>query len=96
MCDAVERQNDFCNACHLPDGGGPLHIDIRHDFDARPPHNLAGLHALRVREADAPPDPMRCIDCHGGVGLVGQARVKMLAARDALVWLSGDFEEPDR
>jgi cytochrome c556 len=29
------------------------------------------------------------------VGLVGRARVKLLAARDALVWLSGDFEEPD-
>lgn len=95
VSDAVERQNDFCNACHLPDGGGPLHIDIRRGFDARPPHNLAGLHALRVREGDAPPDPMRCIDCHGGVGLVGRARVKLLAARDALVWLSGDFEEPD-
>lgn len=95
VSDAVERRNDFCNACHLPDGGGPLHARIRHDFDARPPVNLAGLHALRVRADDAPPEPMRCIDCHGGVGLVGRARVKWLATRDALVWLSGDFEEPD-
>ena len=94
VSDAVERQNDFCNACHLPDGGGPLHIGIRNDFDARPPVNLASLHAVQVRARDEPSEPARCIDCHGGVGFVGQSRVKLLAARDALVWLSGDFEEP--
>ena len=36
-----------------------------------------------------------CIDCHGGVGRVGRSKVKLLAARDALVWLVGDFDEPD-
>ncbi len=95
VSDAVERQNDFCNACHLPDGGPPLHLVIREDFDQRPPVNLAGLHASMIRADMSPPDPARCIDCHGGVGFVGKARVKMLAARDALVWLSGDFDEPD-
>jgi len=95
VSDAVERQNDFCNACHLPDGGGPLHLSIREGFDARPPASLAGLHGPAIRADAAPPDPARCIDCHGGVGLVGRTRVKLLAARDALVWLTGDFEEPD-
>lgn len=95
VSDAVERQNDFCNACHLPDGGGPLHLSNREGFDTRPPVNLAGLHASTIRADAAPADPARCIDCHGGVGFVGKARVKLLAARDALVWLGGDFEEPD-
>ena len=95
VSDAIERQNDFCNACHLPDEGGPLHVGQRRDFDARPPVNLAGLHAVRIRADQAGDDPARCIDCHGGVGFRGKLRVKWLAARDALVWLGGDFEEPD-
>lgn len=93
VSDAVERQNDFCNACHLP-SGVPLHIELREAFDQRPPPNLAARHAQVVRADVSPADPMRCIDCHGGVGLVGKARVKWLAARDALVWLGGDFDEP--
>jgi nitrate/TMAO reductase-like tetraheme cytochrome c subunit len=92
--DALERNNDFCNACHLSPEV-PLHIDIRRGFDARPPANLAAIHS-RTRETErALSGAGRCIDCHGGVGLVGRTRVKLLAARDALVWLSGDFEEPD-
>lgn len=95
VSDAVERDNDFCNACHLPDGGGPLHLSIRTDFDARPPASLAALHARAIRADAVPAEPARCIDCHGGVGLAGKARVKLLAARDSLVWLTGDFDEPD-
>jgi hypothetical protein len=55
---------------------------------------LAGLHAgSRVfhREDSA----FRCIDCHGGKSLAGRVRVKTLAAKDALVYLSGRFEEPE-
>ncbi|MBW2275332.1 MAG: hypothetical protein JRG96_18860 [Deltaproteobacteria bacterium] len=93
VSDALERNNDFCTACHHADGT-PLHIQIRRDFDGRPVHSLAGLHAgARVPERALRP-ATRCIDCHGGVGLVGRARIKALAARDALVWLTGDFEEP--
>lgn len=93
LSDAVERNNDFCNACHLP-SGAILHEPIRRDFDGRPPMNLAARHAVVVR-ADLPDeDRMRCIDCHGGVGLLGRAEVKLLAARDTLVYLSGDFDEP--
>ena len=57
--------------------------------------NLAGLHAREIRSDEAPVEPARCIDCHGGVGFVGKGRVKLLAARDTLVWLGGDFDEPD-
>jgi nitrate/TMAO reductase-like tetraheme cytochrome c subunit len=93
ISDVVERNNDFCNACHLrPEV--PLHIEIRHDFDARPPNNLAGLHGATQVASRAVREATRCIDCHRGVGLVGRAEVKLLAARDALVWLSGDFDEP--
>jgi len=93
VTDRLERENDFCNACHLaPDR--PLHIDVRRDFDAVPAASLAGVHgAARVdaREEGA----FRCIDCHGGHGLVGRARVKALAAKDAFWWAVGSFQEPE-
>jgi nitrate/TMAO reductase-like tetraheme cytochrome c subunit len=95
--DALERQNDFCNACHIEQDGRDvaLHIDIRRDMDGSPPMTLVASHALGMPAA-RPEDPgMRCIDCHGGVGLAGRARVKLLAARDTLVWLSGSAREPE-
>jgi len=92
--DLLEQDNDFCNACHLPNGV-PLHEQIRDDFDARPPPTLAAFHAGEPVESH-PADPhFRCIDCHGGVGLVGRTRVKILAAKDAFFWAIGDYDEPD-
>jgi nitrate/TMAO reductase-like tetraheme cytochrome c subunit len=95
--DRLEQDNDFCNACHL-DGwlsGTPLHLEHRRDLDARPPLSLAAAHAA-AGHRERPDDPaFRCIDCHGGVGLVGRARVKVLAAKDAFWWVVGRFEEPD-
>ncbi len=93
VSDALESDNDFCNACHL-EPGLPLHIEIRRDFDAEPPSSLAGLHGSAPAE-HRPDEAFRCIDCHGGVSFAGRLRVKALAARDALVYLSGRFEEPD-
>lgn len=91
--DVLEQDNDFCNACHLREGV-PLHETIRTDFDGRPPMTLAALHASKAVAA-RPDDPaMRCIDCHGGVGWLGRARIKALAAKDAFWWLTGRFEEP--
>jgi nitrate/TMAO reductase-like tetraheme cytochrome c subunit len=94
--DALERNNDFCNACHLRGEGEtvPLHRDIRRDFDGRPAVDLAALHAVALPDERPGYPSMRCIDCHGGVGLVGRARVKWLAAKDAFWWVVGDFEEP--
>jgi nitrate/TMAO reductase-like tetraheme cytochrome c subunit len=90
--DSLEQDNDFCNACHL-EPGLPLHIDIREDFDARPVESLVGAHAAVMRPVG---EPFLCIDCHGGVGLLGRARVKVLAGKDAFWWAVGHFEEPTR
>ncbi len=92
--DVLERNNDFCNACHLREGV-PLHIDIRRDFDARPVATLAALHASVAVETSPPSRAFRCIDCHGGSGLLGKARVKALAAKDAFWWATGHFDEPE-
>jgi len=94
--DALEARNDFCNACHLPNGD-VLHGEIRAGFDAAPPRTLSGLHQAAgvLLGSGTESREFRCIDCHGGVGFVGRAKVKALAAKDALVWLGGDFDEPD-
>lgn len=93
VTDRLERDDDFCNACHLaPDR--PLHREIRRDFDARPPASLAAAHgAARVEARDDP--AFRCIDCHGGASPLGRARVKALAGLDAFWYVTGRFEEPD-
>jgi hypothetical protein len=89
VSDRLEADNDFCTSCHLTEER-PLHIDLRRDFDAVPAVNLAGVHGAAEGERG-----FRCIDCHGGVGLVGRARVKALAAKDAFWYVVGHFDEPD-
>jgi hypothetical protein len=93
VSDRLEQDNDFCNACHLQPGV-PLHVDIRRDFDATPAASLAGLHGGSRIETRADP-AFRCIDCHGGTGAGGRARVKVLAAKDAFWYVTGRFQEPD-
>jgi nitrate/TMAO reductase-like tetraheme cytochrome c subunit len=92
VTDRLERDNDFCNACHLePDL--QLHEAVRDAFDARPAIGLAGAHAVAgVQGRDS---GFRCIDCHGGTSFVGRVRVKALAAKDAFWYVVGHFEEPD-
>ena len=92
--DRLEKDNDFCNACHLPDGT-PLHLEIRERFDRIVPSNLAGVHGRGWVEDRRDP-AFRCIDCHAGSGAVERTRVKILSARDAIRYLAGRFEEPDR
>lgn len=90
--DRLERENDFCNACHLP-GDTPLHIENREYFDRIIPQNLAGLHGRGwVEEREDP--AFRCIDCHSGSGLLERGRIKLLSARDGLRYVVGGFEEP--
>ncbi|MBW2231747.1 MAG: hypothetical protein JRG92_02995 [Deltaproteobacteria bacterium] len=90
--DAIERNNDTCTACHIDDM--PLHLDIRRDFDGRPPASLSALHAQRASEQRSEDPVMRCIDCHGGVSFAGKLRVKYLALRDSVIWLAGRGQEP--
>ena len=92
VTDRLEQDNDFCNACHL-DAATPLHTEVRRAFDASPPGNLAALHASEPVEGRE--DGFRCIDCHGGASLVGRARVKALAGKDAFWYVVGHFEEPE-
>lgn len=91
--DRLERQNDFCNACHLP-GGTPLHLENRENFDRVIPQNLAGVHGRGwVEEREDP--AFRCIDCHAGSGLLEHGAIKLLAARDGLRYMIGSFDEPE-
>ena len=92
VTDYLERDNDFCIACHLTEEV-PLHDAIRLDFDAQAPASLAGLHGVAGVEGRAHA-AFRCIDCHGGASFVGRARVKALAAKDAFWYAMGHFEEP--
>jgi nitrate/TMAO reductase-like tetraheme cytochrome c subunit len=93
VTDRLEQDDDFCNACHVS-ADVPLHIEIRRETDARPPRSLAGRHAEAGTSARAD-GGFRCIDCHGGTSLLGRARVKALAAKDAFWYVLGRFEEPD-
>jgi hypothetical protein len=91
--DRLEQDDAFCNACHLP-GGATLHEAQLADFRARPAVSLAVAHAAAGNDARGD-GAFRCIDCHGGTGLAGRARVKLLSARDALVYVTGRFAEPE-
>lgn len=96
VTDHLERDNDFCNACHLTPAT-PLHIEIRRAFDATEPATLAGAHGRARVDARAGDEAaFRCIDCHGGASLRGRARVKLLAALDGFWYATGRFDEPDR
>ena len=82
----LESNNEFCVACHLNEQT-PLHEEKMKELMATPPVNLVSLHY----QADS---EFRCIQCHGGASFANQLRVKAVAARDALVYLLGRFEEP--
>jgi Cytochrome c3 len=90
--DRLEENDAFCTSCHLA-SGAPLHRDNASDFAARPPLSLAAAHAQAGNDGRAD-GALRCIDCHGGTGVTGRARVKLLSLRDGLVYLSGRFDEP--
>lgn len=84
--DALESNNDFCTSCHL-DANTPLHAHKRRDFQASPATSMAAAH--HAARAD-----FRCIDCHRGASFPNRVRVKALAARDAVMYVLGRFEEP--
>ncbi|HEY8368707.1 MAG TPA: hypothetical protein VIM86_05255 [Thermodesulfobacteriota bacterium] len=86
-----ERDNAFCVSCHGPAGSNrPLHAAIfeRYASSARPGPDMATAHA------QASPK-VRCIDCHGGTGVLGRARVLALSARDTALYLARWYREPE-
>jgi hypothetical protein len=90
--DRLEENDAFCSSCHLA-SGTPLHADNAADFRARPAASLAVAHAAAGNRTRAD-GAFRCIDCHGGTGLAGRARVKLLSLRDGLIYATGRFDEP--
>lgn len=94
VSDHLESDNDFCNACHLPDGT-PLHAQIREDFERLVPVDLGGVHGRAFPDRHEDDPAFRCIDCHASAGVVGRTGVKLLATVDALRYAAGSFEEPD-
>lgn len=84
--DHLESDNEFCVSCHL-DADTPLHDAKMREGMAAPPVNLTSLHLA------ADPDFL-CIACHGGASFANRLRVKSVAARDALAYVLGRFEEP--
>ncbi len=88
ITDRLESDNEFCVSCHL-DAETPLHAAKFEELRAEPAASLAGAH----RSAEA---AFLCIDCHGGASFPNRLRVKTVAARDALSYVLGGFEEPTR
>lgn len=78
----LEQRDRFCIACHL-------HEQKYKDFTAPTSEQIT----LAARHHA--PKGVRCIDCHGGEGVVGRATILALAATDTLKYLVGRYREPE-
>ena len=85
----LERDNRFCIACHSPDGTR-LHGELFERYEANPPGDLSALHRHVKKQT------VKCIDCHGGVGVAGRSRILLVAAWDTVKYVAGRFKEPER
>jgi hypothetical protein len=85
--DALEAHDEFCTSCHLT-ADQPLHAAKRRDFHAVPAVNLASEHFARGRD-------FHCITCHRGASFPNRVRVKLLSARDSVMYVLGRFAEPE-
>ena len=85
LSDELESDDSFCVSCHLAEA--PLHEAKMSDYLSPEAANLAASH--RLADAD-----FRCISCHRGASWPNRLRVKVVAARDAGMYLLGRFEEP--
>lgn len=89
---ALEQNDQFCASCHTEPEVTYVHqIELaRRQEYAR---TLAAFHALPgARDTDG----VRCIDCHGGVGVVGRAHGLALAVGDTVAFVTGNYEQPAR
>jgi len=78
----LEQNDAFCASCHTQPEAMFYERSLRAYEE---PVDLASAHR---------PDEVRCIDCHGGEGLVRRAQVLALAAKDALKFYSGRYQQP--
>lgn len=84
----VHRNNDgirFCASCHAP-SGGKLHGGEFNRFQKGETGDLAGFHQARQ-------EGMRCVDCHKGMTIEGQALNDLSAFLNIAKYITGQFSE---
>ena len=94
---ALEENDSFCASCHTQ----PETLYVRQAQAALGPRSatLAALHHRleTVATAARPVAPVKCIDCHGGVGAVARVHTLVeLGVMDTLAFISGRYEQPAR
>ena len=88
----LEEHDPFCAACHTePETTYVRQIEMAQTQGFA--ETLAAFHALPT---DADADGVRCIDCHGGVGVRGRVMALATAAGDTVKFVSGRYEQPAR
>ena len=81
----LEQDNDFCGACHTQ----PETEYLARYERAVAQKDASDLAAFHHRKKD-----IKCIDCHGGEGLIGRAQVFSLATWDAVKHYTGIARQP--
>ena len=91
ITDHLEQDNSFCVACHLSEDQ-PLHQEKYETF-----FPIEGsVTTLAAAHHGGSGTTFKCVDCHNGATFTDKLQIKAQAARDAVAYLLGDFEEPDR
>ncbi len=92
---ALEERDSFCASCHTEPE--TAYVAQAQTVSGRST-TLAASHArLDAPSAAASFSPVKCIDCHGGVGLTGRAQTLFeLGVGDTLAFVSGRAQQPAR
>ena len=89
---ALEQRDEFCAACHTE----PETTFVRQRTADEP--RSPTLAAFHHRLEGTPPGtggPVKCIDCHGGVGAAARlTTLYQLGVADTLAFLTGRYEQP--
>lgn len=81
----VEENNAFCTSCHTEPETIYYQRTVTHSVDSAT--DLATAHALQ----DVP-----CIACHSGAGVAGRTVALAQGAKNAALFVSGQYESPAR
>jgi predicted CXXCH cytochrome family protein len=95
----LEENDAFCASCHSQPETEYFQRTRTNAVDLASAHANANAYAPMsdsgVQGGGAPPNKRaRCIDCHSGPGVLGRVQSVGLGARDVLVWVSGQAEQP--